>query len=154
MGNHAGATFRRRKQLTGLAAMSFMDRDLVPGTPLREDRRSRLVSGRLRLASGTVIPIVVRNLSERGLGVTCKGGPPARGETVLVTLPGTPELEGVVRWSRGNAFGVELNGMVDAGQLAAAIRTEIARMKEAGDWIVSARHRVRVPRANGPRRPI
>jgi hypothetical protein len=134
--------------------MSFMDRDLVSGTPVREDRRARLVRGSLRLSDGTVIPIVVRNLSERGLGVTCKGGPPLRGQAVIVTLPGTPELDGVVRWTRGNDFGVELTGLVDAEELATAIRREIARMKEAGDWVVSSRHRVRMPHTTGPRRRI
>jgi hypothetical protein len=134
--------------------MSFMDRDLVAGTPVREDRRARLVGGSLRLACGTVIPIVVRNLSERGLGVTCKSGAPPRGEAVSVTLPGTPELEGVVRWTRGADFGVELTGPFDAEDLATAIRKEIARLKEAGDWTVSARHRVRAPNSTGPRRAI
>ena len=65
--------------------MSFMDRNKLSGTSTREERRARLVRGTLRQANGTVIPILVRNLSERGLGINCKTKPPQRGETVLIS---------------------------------------------------------------------
>jgi hypothetical protein len=133
--------------------MAFMDRELLSGTPQRDIRRARLVRGTLRFANGTVIPILVRNLSERGLGVTCKTRPPARGETVLITLPGSPELDGVVRWVRDRDFGIELAGSVDADELATAIRAEIARIKEAADWEVSTLHRVHNP-VSTPRRIV
>jgi hypothetical protein len=133
--------------------MSFMDREQLSGTPLREERRARLVRGTLRFANGTVIPILVRNLSERGLGMNCKTRPPVRGESVLITLPGSPELEGVVRWVRDRDFGVELSDSVDGEELATAIREEIARMKEAAEWKVSSLHRVHTPVTN-PRRIV
>lgn len=139
---------------TGLVAMSFMDRELLSGTPQREDRRARLVRGSLRLANGTVIAILVRNFSERGLGLTCKGKPPLRGEAVTITLPGSSDLQGVVRWSRENGFGVELAGVVDARDLETVIRAEIARAQDAADWKVSARHRVHTPLSIGPPRRI
>ncbi|KUR80629.1 PilZ domain-containing protein [Novosphingobium sp. FSW06-99] len=134
--------------------MSFMDREQLSGAALREERRARLVRGTLRLPSGTVIAALVRNLSDRGLGMTTKSRPPARGDAVVVTLPGSPDLDGVVRWVREHDFGVELGGSVDTDQLATAIRTEIARMKDAGEWQVSSLHRVHTPPAAKPRRPV
>jgi hypothetical protein len=132
-----------------------MDRDMVSGIPVRETRRARLLRGSLRLSSGTVIPILVRNLSERGLGMSSKSTPPKRGEMVIVTLPGSPELNGVVRWVRDKDFGVELTGSVDSEQLATAIRQEISRSKETADWQVSSLHRVsNTPQSTRPRRPI
>jgi hypothetical protein len=134
--------------------MSFMDRDMLSGAPSREDRRARLVRGCLRQANGAVIPIVIRNLSERGLGVTCKSAPPARGEAVFVTLPGSSELPGVVRWTRNTAFGIELTCAVDATEIAGAIKRKIGRLQQAADWKVSSLHRVHTPHATGPRRRI
>lgn len=133
--------------------MSFMNREPISGTAIREERRARLVRGTLRQANGTIIPILVRNLSERGLGVNCKGKPPLRGESVVVTLPGTPELDGMVRWVRDHDFGIELCGTVDTEELAATIREELARAKEAGEWKVSSLHRVYTPQT-GPKRII
>lgn len=130
-----------------------MSREPISGTAVREARRARLVRGTLRQANGTVIPIVVRNLSERGLGVNCKVKPPQRGESVIIALPGSPELDGMVRWVRDRDFGVELVGTVDAEQLSVAIREELARTKEAGEWKVSSLHRVHTPQT-GPRRFI
>ena len=134
--------------------MSFMERDQIGGALLREARRARLVRATLRLADGTIMAIVVRNLSERGLGVTCKTTPPASGEVVHVTLPGSSEMQGVVRWSGKGGFGIELSGPVDANSISQTIQREIARMQDGGDWQVSARHRVVTPHANGPRRRI
>jgi hypothetical protein len=134
--------------------MSFVNRELFSGRPLRDTRRARLVRGSLRFVSGTQIPIVIRNLSERGLGVSCRTAPPAPGETVVVSLPGSPDLDGVVRWTRDNTFGIELTGSVDAQEIAAALQREQARVMEQSDWTVSTVHRVTAPRQTGPRRRV
>ncbi len=133
--------------------MTFSDRDLVSDTPKREDRRAHLVRGTLQWGGGKALPIIIRNMSERGLGVTCKEKPPLRGEAVVITLPGAPELDGVVRWVRGTDFGVLLSDAVDTVELATAIRNEIARIKDEANWRVSKLHRVQTPRY-GPARPI
>ena len=134
--------------------MSFMNRELFSGTPLRDTRRSRLVRGTLRFASGTEIPVVIRNLSERGLGMSCRTAPPQPGETVVVTLPGSPDLDGVVRWTQDTAFGVELTGQVDAEEIAAGLQREQARVMGKSDWTVSTLHRIHTPRESGPKRPL
>lgn len=134
--------------------MAFMDRNGVSGVPLRDERRARLVRATLRMASGTVIPVVVRNLSEQGLGVTCKSAPPSVGEVVHITLPGSRQMQGVVRWRRATALGIELTGSVDANSITEAIQQEIARAQVATDWKVSSLHRTTTPAAPGPRRRI
>jgi len=134
--------------------MSFINRELFSGTPLRDTRRARLVRGTLRFASGTQIPIVIRNLSERGLGISCRTAPPQVGERVVVTLPGSAELDGVVRWTQDTTCGIELTGMVDAEEIAAALQREQARLLEKTDWQVASLHRIEAPRATGPRRRI
>jgi hypothetical protein len=125
--------------------MSFVDREQLSGVPQREERRARLVRGTLRMANGTVIPVLVRNLSERGFGLTCKTRPPQRGAAVTITLPGSPELEGVVRWVRDRDFGVALHESIDIAELNAMIAEEIARARDAAAWAISARHRVHTP---------
>lgn len=131
--------------------MSFMDRKELSGIAQREQRRARLVRGTMRLANGTVMPILVRNLSEHGLGVACKTKPPARGAAVNITLPGSLELDGVVRWVCEYNIGIALDATVDTASLADAIRDEIARAKAAGEWQVNSRHRVSAPRAGAKR---
>jgi hypothetical protein len=134
--------------------MSFMDRDLVPESATREPRRARLIRATLRLADGSTMAIVVRNLSERGIGVTCKGATPFPGSTVHITMPGSPELQGIVRWAREGAFGIELTGSVDAQTLEEAVQRELHRQQEASGWKVSTMHRVNTPRPTNLRRLI
>ena len=134
--------------------MSFINKELFSGVPLRDTRRARLVRGTLRFANGTQIPIVIRNLSERGLGVSCRTAPPQPGETVVVTLPGSPALDGIVRWTQDMTFGIELTGSVDAEEIASALLREQARLLEKSDWTVSSLHRIHTPRETGPRRRI
>lgn len=134
--------------------MSFMNRELFTGAPLRDTRRARLVRGTLRFANGTQIPIVIRNLSERGLGISCRTAPPQVGETVKVTLPGSEELDGVVRWAQETTCGIELTGQVNAEDIAAALQREQARLLEKSDWQVASLHRIDAPKVTGPRRRI
>gem|GEM_PF-1273027 len=134
--------------------MSFMDREPSPGSALRDPRKARLIRATLRLADNSSMAVVVRNLSERGIGVTCKGATPRAGTLVHVTMPGSPELPGVVRWVRDGAFGIELTGAVDAQSLEDAVQRELHRQQEATDWKVSSLHRVNTPRPTNLRRLI
>ena len=96
----------------------------------------------------------MRNLSERGVGVTAKDKPPAIGELVTIRLHGSDDLAGVVRWVRNNAFGVELTRNLDTDAISATLQRQLARLQEQSDWTVSARHRVNTPLSNGPRRRV
>ena len=134
--------------------MSFMDHVPVEPAPTREQRRARLVRGTLRLTGGREVDVVVRNMSERGLGLSCRTVPPLTGERVTVCLPGSAELTAVVRWVRNTSFGVELIDTVDPDTLAATLQREIARAHEATDWTVSRLHRVTQAPPPAPRRIV
>jgi hypothetical protein len=134
--------------------MSFMNREPLSGTLLREQRRARLVRATLRFSSGTEVPVMVRNLSERGLGLSCRTAPPARGEAVTIVLPGSGDLAGVVRWTRDTTFGVELTGKVDLADVATALQREVAQTQQQGDWVVSRLHRTTAQPSHGPRRRV
>ena len=131
-----------------------MDREPLPGSALRDPRKARLIRATLRLADNSSMAVVVRNLSERGIGVTCKGATPRAGTLVHVTMPGSPELPGVVRWARDGAFGIELTGAIDPQELEDAVQRELQRQQEATEWKVSARHRVTTPRPVNLRRLV
>ena len=136
----------------GLNVMSYINPDKFSGVTHRHERNARLLRATLRKADGTIVPVMVRNLSERGLGLTCKDMPPLQGEVVTIALPGSSEMQGLVRWVRGDSFGMELSGPVDTTNIATAMQRELARAQEASGWEVQSRHRIYTPLANGPRR--
>ncbi len=53
----------------GLNVMSYMNPDKFSGVTHRHERNARLLRATLRKADGTIVPVMVRNLSERGLGL-------------------------------------------------------------------------------------
>lgn len=133
--------------------MSFMDRDMVPGEQLRESRRARLLRATLRRADQTEAPVMVRNISERGLGISCRANAPWVGEAISITLPGSPALAGVVRWSRGANYGIELEMPINPDHFAEAASKAIAQQYDM-QWSVKSLHRVPAPRSIGKPRPI
>ncbi len=134
--------------------MTKMDHGQQFDVAIREDRRARLIRGSLKLDCGAVIPLVVRNLSTRGLGVRCLANPPALDRAVKISLPGSPELDGVVRWKSCANIGIELGDAVDLEALATTIRVELARSLHGPDWTVSRLHHVATNSSTGSRRTI
>lgn len=63
--------------------------------------------------------IEIHNLSRFGLGMRCRIGVPDTGERVTIHIAGFPSVSGVVRWSRGDQFGVMLEGEINPEALAA-----------------------------------
>lgn len=133
--------------------MSFMNREPLTGTHLRETRRSRLLRGTLRRTDGNELAVVVRNLSDHGLGLSSRNTPPPVGAQVTILVPGTPPLHGIVRWREGTNFGVELTERVDLGQITEALQNQRTQAQQT-DWEVSRLHRVRKPEGIKPPRRI
>lgn len=133
--------------------MSFMDRELVSGIPLRENRRARLVRATLHRADASEVGVMVRNISDRGLGISGRTNPPPVGETVKITLPGSPALAGTVRWVRGNNFGIELDQPIDPAHFAENVSKAIAQQYDT-QWSVKSLHRVPPQRSIGKPRLI
>jgi len=87
-----------------------MDRPRFTPTPIpRERRRKRCLHVTLTDREGTPIEVMVRNVSSHGLSAAAAGAPPACNEVVRATMDDGRELWGLVRWVKGNLFGVEFD---------------------------------------------
>jgi hypothetical protein len=87
-----------------------MDAPRFKPTPiLRERRRSRCARFSLTDSHGRDIPVIVRDISSRGLSAAALGDPPALNEVMRAQLEDGRELWGLVRWAEGNLFGVEFD---------------------------------------------
>ncbi|MDE2405260.1 MAG: histidine kinase [Sphingomonadales bacterium] len=60
-------------------------------------------------ADGVVQDIMVRDFSSKGFSAATRGTAPHRDEVVTVLLPDNRALWGIVRWVKGNVFGVEFD---------------------------------------------
>jgi hypothetical protein len=73
---------------------------VVPAT-IRSDRLGRC-------------EIRIRNISRNGIGARSRTAMPEIGERLFVTINEIGEIEGTVRWVRGDQFGVLLDSELDA----------------------------------------
>ncbi|MBT0669990.1 histidine kinase [Novosphingobium profundi] len=79
-------------------------------TPIPRERRLRQCARfSLTDAHGQPIEVMVRDISSRGLSAAAIGTPPPAETVVRARLEDGQELWGLVRWSRGNLFGVEFD---------------------------------------------
>lgn len=85
--------------------------DTPPGSehPLREQRVGKMFLARLHSVRLADQEIMIRNISEHGLGARCKGAVPEPGEEVRIEMEVYGNVEGVVRWAKGNLIGVALS---------------------------------------------
>jgi len=79
-------------------------------TPVyRASRKPGLTRLMLVAGDGVVQDIMVRDFSSKGFSAAARGAPPAANEVVTVLLPDDRALWGIVRWVKGNVFGVEFD---------------------------------------------
>ncbi|WAT18485.1 hypothetical protein OZN62_02575 [Aurantiacibacter sp. MUD11] len=83
----------------------------------RENRERTEVSGLMQCEYATPQEVVVRDISQFGVGATTHGQLPDIGEHVCITLATGDELRGQVRWTDGQAFGLHLESAFDLGRL-------------------------------------
>jgi hypothetical protein len=86
-------------------------------------RRRRLLKARMRHPRHGEIDILVRDVSELGIGGRCELDL-ALGDSVVITLPDCAPAEGRVVWRRGQAFGVELRASIDPANVKSPTPTE------------------------------
>lgn len=79
----------------------------------REPRQRTLMRAVMTLPGMADEPVMVRNVSERGMCLASKALMPREGEIIDLALAGTPRLEAQVRWVRGQEFGVQLARPLD-----------------------------------------
>ncbi|WP_176595267.1 MULTISPECIES: hypothetical protein [Sphingobium] len=76
------------------------------------ERQRRLLKARMRHPRHGEIDILVRDVSELGIGGRCELDL-ALGDSVVITLPDCAPAEGRIAWRRGQAFGVQLGASID-----------------------------------------
>ena len=118
---------------------------------MRAQRQPRIVRARLIHRDGEVQDIVIRNISEAGLGASARGPAPVRGERIVVVLPGEQEVSGIVRWFGGHTFGMRLDHPLDMDALGRALQRQAHVAQVSGEWKVETRHRVYTPQSDPSR---
>ena len=131
--------------------MSFMAPIPPPNQIVRAQRQPRIVRARLIHRDGEVQDIVIRNISEAGLGASARGPAPVRGERIVVVLPGEQEVSGIVRWFGGHTFGMRLDHPLDMDALGRALQRQAHVAQVSGEWKVETRHRVYTPQSDPSR---
>lgn len=111
----------------------------------REVRHPRIVRGQVRNSEGQTQDLVARNISACGLGATCKGAAPLRGERIAVILPGGIEITGTVCWYEARRFGMLFDRQFDVEMIARALQRQAHVQQVNSEWQVESRHRVENP---------
>ena len=76
------------------------------------ERQRRLLKARMRHPRHGEVDILVRDVSERGLGGRCDLDI-AVGENVVIGLPDCAPVEGKIAWRKGQGFGVLLEASIN-----------------------------------------
>jgi hypothetical protein len=76
------------------------------------DRQRRLLKAKMLHPRLGMVEILVRDVSEQGIGGKCTSdiGP---GDQVVIYLADCPGAVGTIAWRNGQAFGVRLNDAID-----------------------------------------
>lgn len=122
--------------------MSYLDHNFVPADEARLPRQRRLIRAQMTDSFGMKYDIVVRNVSEKGLGGSMQGVPPLRGIPVTVTIPQGMVMSGTIRWVAGTAFGVEFNEQVDLDTLTQIIQRKHETANREAHWEVRSLHQI------------
>lgn len=83
-----------------------------PTPILRSRRRRTLLRVQLQDSADRPLPVMMQNVSARGMRGICREGAVAKDEIVRLNLPDGTFLWGVVRWVEGRSFGVEFDTAV------------------------------------------
>lgn len=99
------------------------------------ERQRRLLKARMLHPRHGEIDILVRDVSERGLGGRCESEL-AVGESVVIALPDCAPAEGRIAWRKGQAFGVRLDAPINPATVKSPAPGE--RPVEAGYQVPTA----------------
>jgi hypothetical protein len=93
--------------------------DLDPQVPRAYDRKRRLLKAQILHDRLGMIDILVRDVSNRGLGGKCSAEI-AVGDRVTVHVADCDPAHGIVRWRKGEGFGVLLDSPIRPSDLRTA----------------------------------
>jgi hypothetical protein len=122
--------------------MSYLDHNFVPADDSRSPRQRRLVRAHMTDSFGETSDIVIRNVSEKGLGASSQGTLPLRGSTVTITIPQGMTMTGEVRWIADKSFGVKFDEGLDLDKLTQIIQRKQESVNRQGHWEVRSLHQI------------
>jgi hypothetical protein len=94
-------------------------------------REGRLLRAQMQHPRIGLVDILVRNISERGIGGKCLH-PVSPGDLVSIVLPNVPTVDGMIIWCMGDGFGMRLNRPLDL----TGVRRPVANTPEVSGYKV------------------
>lgn len=79
----------------------------------RSNRSSRIIRAVLVAPDGSEHDLLIRNVSHHGLGAKTTTILVRAGERLVMRLPNIGEVTGTVRWTRGEALGIQTDEAID-----------------------------------------
>lgn len=96
--------------------MSSEQSDGAAGFPPRAPRARLIAPATMLSERFGSCDIRIRNISERGLGARSRTQMPEIGERLIISIAGIGDVSGIVRWVRGDQFGIALDDRLDPGR--------------------------------------
>jgi hypothetical protein len=100
---------------------SFADEATGKADRRRSDRRSLMLSATANPPSAGEFPVVVRDISPRGLLIEAKSTTLSPGDLITVDLPDKGMVTAQVVWASGVYFGCELDQAISPAAVSAAL---------------------------------
>jgi hypothetical protein len=123
--------------------MSYLNTSIVAVDACARDlRQIKLIRASLFSSRLGNQEIVIRNISNRGLGAVVKGLPPMAGERITVNLPVDYDANGTVTWVNGKSFGIALDCEISLQVLGDFIVRQNEKATAKAAWEVKRMHRV------------
>jgi len=121
--------------------MSVMPTEPFVAGEDREHRDRRLVRATVWCETIGDQDALVRDISRNGLGGRVSREPLASGMDVAVNIVGGLQVTGVVRWTRGNAFGMRFHKDLEPTIVADHLRKQLDAAS-SHKWEIHSRHRL------------
>ena len=134
-----------------------MDRDpaLEQSADPRDPRKNQLLRASLHVGPGQVADVLVRNMSEMGVGGLMRSDHQLRqGQSVTIRLADDLSRQGTVKWTKASKFGIELSERIGVSKIRELLESKTSA--KGGQWTVSRLHKVssEPPRPSGQQRPV
>ena len=127
--------------------MSYLNRDLLlADTDQRLPRKRQLIRAEIVASAHISHPIIIRNVSESGIGCIAPGLLLQKGEKVTVRFREDIVAEGTVAWFDGERFGIQMQNELDLAFLTDMICKKQIKTSEEDAWEVRRIHKVQTPR--------
>ena len=118
----------------------------------RLPRTSRLIRAQLRDCRNVKFDILIRNVSEQGIGGIARGHILEQVENVTVLFKEDSMMEGTVAWIDGDRFGIKLANKLDVAVLSELVQKKQGMNQTESTWEVRRLHKVDAPKVGTLRR--